>query len=148
MGASFHTAVLAVAMLFCFGSAHAAKLQRAVQPARSTLAVAQPQDVDGIAEARLIEVYTLIGKAQNREALVKATKLVEDLPNFQLAQLVYGDLLAARTRPVKTMGDVPEDVVRSASSAGSALSELREESVLRTRALRERPVDGFIPSQI
>lgn len=98
----------------------------------------------GVAEARLIEVYGLVGRGQNREALAKAQRLVEDLPTFQLAQLVYGDLLAAQTRPVKTVGDVPEEM---AKSAAGALSELREESARRIKALKERPVPGTIPSQ-
>jgi murein L,D-transpeptidase YafK len=99
---------------------------------------------DGVAEARLIEIYTLISKAQNREALERATELVNDVPHFQLAQLVFGDLLAARTRPVKAFGDVPETI---AKSAPSALNELREESLRRIKALRERPPAGMIPSQ-
>jgi L,D-transpeptidase YnhG len=100
--------------------------------------------VDGVAEARLIEVYNLIGKAQNREALAKAALLVDDLPNFQLAQLVYGDLLAARTRPVKMLGDVQGTLSQGASGN---LNELREESSRRIKALRERPPPGTIPSQ-
>jgi murein L,D-transpeptidase YafK len=99
---------------------------------------------NGMTEARLIEVYNLIGRGLNRDALAKAQKLVEDQPNFQLAQLVYGDLLAARTRPVKAVGDVPDDI---AKSAGSVLGELRDESARRIKALKERPVPGTIPSQ-
>ncbi|OOV08801.1 hypothetical protein RF819_20865 [Rhodoferax fermentans] len=38
--------------------------------------------VDGEAEARLIEVYRMIGAANSRDALRKAEKLVEDYPNF------------------------------------------------------------------
>lgn len=102
------------------------------------------KSADGVAEARLIEIYKLIGNAQNREALAKAGKLVEDLPSFQLAQLVYGDLLTAQTRALKNFGDVPDT---SARLAGTALSELREESVRRIRALRERPTPGTVPSQ-
>jgi murein L,D-transpeptidase YafK len=101
-------------------------------------------DTDGVAEARLIEIYKLIGQANNREALKKADRLVEEFPSFQLAQLVHGDLLAGQTRPIKTFGDVP-DVM--ASSASAALAELREESQRRVRALRERPTAGTIPSQ-
>jgi murein L,D-transpeptidase YafK len=101
-------------------------------------------DADGVAEARLIEIYRLIGRARHREALAKATTLVQDLPNFQLAQLVYGDLLAARAHGIKTFGDVPE---RIANNAGSTLDELREESQRRILALRERPPPGAIPSQ-
>ena len=99
---------------------------------------------DGVAEARLIEIYTLISKAQNREAFEKASALVNEVPHFQLAQLVYGDLLAARTRPVKAFGDVPEPM---AKSAPTALNELREESRRRIKALRERPPAGMVPSQ-
>lgn len=99
---------------------------------------------DGLAEARLIEVYRLIGQSRNHEALVKAEQLVKAVPNFQLAQLVYGDLLTARTRPLMVFGDVPE---ASAHSAGTVLNELREESLQRINALRERPPAGTAPSQ-
>lgn len=102
------------------------------------------KDRDGVAEARLIEIYNLIGSGRSREALANAAKLTQDLPNFQLAQLVYGDLLNARTRSVKSMGDVPEDIARH---AGGTLAELRDESRRRILALRERPPAGSIPSQ-
>lgn len=100
------------------------------------------KDTDGVAEARLIAIYKLIGQARNREALANATRLVEDYPNFQLAQLVYGDLLAARMRPIKAFGDVPQELASSAN-----LAELREESLRRVRALRERPAPGTVPAQ-
>ncbi len=99
---------------------------------------------DGEAEARLIEVYRLVGSGQARQALAQAQALVTDHPNFQLAQLVYGDLLAAQARPLRALGDVPE----AAGAAGAQLlAELREESQLRIRALKERPPAGTIPSQ-
>ncbi|WP_457280266.1 L,D-transpeptidase family protein [Polaromonas sp. P5_D5] len=98
----------------------------------------------GEAEARLIEIYKLIGQANSREALRKAEGLVKDHPNFQLAQLVYGDLLAGFTRPVRTPGDVPD---AAAKAAAALLAELRQESLLRLRALRERPAPGLVPSQ-
>jgi murein L,D-transpeptidase YafK len=102
------------------------------------------KDTDGVAEARLIEIYKLVGQGKNRDALAKADRLVAEFPSFQLAQLVHGDLLAAQTRPIKAFGDVPDTVART---AGTALSELREESQRRVRALRERPKEGSIPSQ-
>lgn len=98
----------------------------------------------GDAEARLIEVYRLIGQARGRHALAKAEALVEDHPNFQLAQLVYGDLLSAQTRPVRAIGDVSEAAAKSNSLL---LAALRDESQLRMRALRERPPADTIPSQ-
>ena len=99
---------------------------------------------DGQAENRLIEIYRLIGQAKPREALQKAESLVNEHPNFQLAQLVYGDLLAGRTRPLRSLGDVPDE---AAKAAAPMLAELRQESELRLRALRERPSPGMVPSQ-
>ena len=99
---------------------------------------------DGDAEARLIDIYKLIGQANGRQALAKAEALVRDHPNFQLAQLVYGDLLASQSRPLRAVGDVPDT---AAASGAQMLAELREESQLRIRALRERPPPGTIPAQ-
>ena len=87
-------------------------------------------------EARLLEVYKLMAQGNPRQALDLAEKLVIDVPNFQLAQLVYGDLLAARTRTLKSMGDVPP---ASANAGAVALSELKEESQRRVLAAKERP---------
>ncbi|EJL79785.1 hypothetical protein PMI15_03980 [Polaromonas sp. CF318] len=100
---------------------------------------------DGEAEARLIEIYKLIGQAAPREALRKAESLVKDHPNFQLAQLVYGDLLAGFTRPLRAPGDLPE--ITASKTVAPQLAELRQESLLRLRALRERPAPGTVPSQ-
>ena len=97
------------------------------------------------AEARLIAIYKLIGQARTREALPLAERLVREHPNFQLAQLVYGDLLTAQLRPVRALGDVPDT---TAKAAALQLAELRKESQLRLQALRERPAAGLIPSQL
>jgi murein L,D-transpeptidase YafK len=86
----------------------------------------------------------LVAKSESRQALEQAQSLVRDYPNFQLAQLVYGDLLSARIRQVHTVGDVPQPVSKEAATA---LGDLRDESQLRLRALRERPPAGAVPSQ-
>lgn len=122
----------------------ASTLAWAGPPARKHAPPVRPQPRDGQAEARLIEIYKLIGQAQSRQALAKAEALVRDHPNFQLAQLVYGDLLTAQTRPVRTLGDVPEP---AAKMGMQVLADLREESQLRLRGLRERPPEGAIPAQ-
>jgi L,D-transpeptidase YnhG len=96
------------------------------------------------AEARLIQIYQTIGRAKTREALLMADQLAKDYPNFALAQLVLGDLLSTQTRPIKSMGDIPEAATRAAPGV---LVELREESLLRLKALRERPPVGMVPSQ-
>jgi len=97
------------------------------------------------AEARLIDIYKLIGQAKTREALPLAERLVREHPNFQLAQLVYGDLLSAQLRSVRVLGDVPDT---TAKTAALQLAELRKESQLRLQALRDRPTPGLIPSQL
>jgi murein L,D-transpeptidase YafK len=122
-------------------TAHAAPQRK---PAPQRAPAPAPQVRDGETEARLIEIYKLIGQAQTRQALAKAETLVKEHPNFQLAQLVYGDLLTMQQRPVRSFGDVPDT---TAKSGAQMLSELREESQLRMRALRERPPADAIPAQ-
>ena len=99
---------------------------------------------DGETEARLIDIYQLVGRGDMRSALARAESLVDDHPNFQLAQLLYGDLLAGQTRPIRALGDVPDTM---AQAAATQLAALRQESLLRLKALRERPAPGLIPSQ-
>lgn len=121
-------------------SSKPAKGKRAIHKAQAPTPAA---NYAGAAEARLIEVYRLTAAARVRDALKQARSLVADYPNFQLAQLVYGDLLAAHARPVSMVGDVPTNMARAAQPV---LTELREESVMRLKALRERPPAGHIPS--
>ncbi|QHE88939.1 L,D-transpeptidase family protein [Hydrogenophaga sp. BPS33] len=98
----------------------------------------------GQAEARLIEIYQLIGQARHREALQQAEALVQAHPNFQLAHLVLGDLLSLQTRPLRQWGDVPDT---TAMAAAAQLDALREESRRRLQALTERPPEGSVPQQ-
>lgn len=121
----------------------AAQKKASAKSKHKRVIVESPVD-SGLAEARLIEVYQLVAKAQSREALTRADSLVRDYPNFQLAQLVYGDLLSTRVREVKMLGDVQE---LGSKTATAVLGELRDESQKRLSALRERPPAGAIPSQ-
>lgn len=98
----------------------------------------------GHAEYRLIRVYQAIRAGDSRQALDLAERLARDHPNFQLAQLVLGDLLTLRTRPIRTLGDVPDI---EAQAAAAQLESLREESRRRIRALTERPPEGRVPRQ-
>lgn len=125
-------------------SANPIKTIPAQKPAVSPASKNPAKDDSGAAEARLIEVYGLIGRGENRAALLKAERLAAEFPTFQLAQLVYGDLLASRVRQVTTLGDVPPAMAKSASEA---LKELREESSKRVKALKERPPTGMVPAQ-
>ncbi|MET3497313.1 murein L,D-transpeptidase YafK [Variovorax boronicumulans] len=121
-------------------AAAAAKTSAASKPSRKSAAL---QEANG-AEARLIAVYELFGRGQARPALAKARELVRDYPNFQLAQLVYGDLLAAQVPPTNAM---PDSAGIARLRGNPAMTELHEESRRRLQALRDRPPPGTVPSQ-
>lgn len=57
-----------------------------------------------------------------------------------MAHLVHGDLLSSLIRPLQKLGDVPH-------TATPELNDLREESLQRIKALKERPPADSIPSQ-
>ncbi|WP_369654719.1 murein L,D-transpeptidase family protein [Variovorax sp. V213] len=122
------------------GTANAA---RGSTPRKAAASSAALQEANG-AEARLIAVYELFGRGQARPALAKARDLVRDYPNFQLAQLVYADLLATQVPPAHAFSDA-SGIARLRSDP--AMAELREESQRRLQALRDRPPAGTVPSQ-
>ncbi len=99
-------------------------------------------------EARLIEIYRLIGQARIREALGRAETLVRDLPHFHLGQLVYGDLLMAQTARLSPDGHLHRPVVGTQNSSTEALAQLELEAARRLQALRETPPQGTIPRQL
>lgn len=141
-------AVLAVTLSLSLGATqtHTKTTQKSrPKPAPVPVAAAPAKtSAQGAAEARLIAIYRLIGQGNTLGALRQAEQLVKDYPAFALAQLVYGDLLTARTRPIRDFGDVsPEQ--RKAGDA--TLSDLKNESLLRLKALRERPPAGSVPAE-
>jgi hypothetical protein len=95
------------------------------------------------AEARLIEIYRLIGAAESHDALAHAEALVNDSPNFQLAQLVYGDLLVSQGASLDGFGSGSATLGPAASAP---LSQLQHEAVKRLQALRAAPPTGTVPS--
>ena len=135
-------ALLLFIALPCSAKSHHAKAP--AHAAKATKATSVATADDGVAETRLVEALKLISAGHMQAAQEKVEKIVQDYPNFQLAQLVRGDLLVARMRPVNALGDVPPDL---AAANGSALGGLRDESKKRLNALTERPRAGTIPSQ-
>lgn len=121
--------------------AAAPEAKTAARPARRAAA---PLQEASNAEARLIAVYEMFGRGQTRPALAKARDLVRDYPNFQLAQLVYGDLLAAQVPPSNAL---PDTASIAKMRGNPAMADLHEESKRRLQALRERPPANAIPSQ-
>lgn len=97
-------------------------------------------------EARLISIYRAIGAGDRKGALALARALTVDVPNFQLGQLVYGDLLLAGQRPLADFGSVPAAL--PALDRRGQLDELRDEARRRLAALKEMPPPGYVPRQV
>ena len=110
----------------------------------STTASAPQKPNTPAAETRLIEILKLIAAGQTRTALTQAQSLVEDVPTFHLGQLVYADLLTARTQKISTMGAAPGGL---SALAPQRLEQLRTEAERRLAASRERPPAGALPAQ-
>ena len=150
VGPSTRRRIAACALLLA-GLLSAAQAQ-GPKPRRAASAPPQPTPAahqrDGEAETRLLAVYQLIGQGRQREALAQAESLARDYPTFQLAQLAVGDLLMARTRPIRRMGDIaPEPDSARSIQAATVLEELRTESRQRVDAQRSRPPAGSMPAQ-
>lgn len=154
--------------LICFGMACLANPGYAYRAkpvvAKSSVPAAQPALG---AEGRLLNIYALIGQGRSREALLLADKLALDFPNFRLVQLVRGDLLLAQSRPLPQFAAVPQEINQQKKAQLQQLSpslaiaeingqknlilqpatleELREEAMLRMRALREQPPSNSLP---
>ncbi|SHN14444.1 L,D-transpeptidase family protein [Rhizobacter sp. OV335] len=134
------------ALPVCLALQWAAGVAVAAPPAALKPAVARSGVASAPAspEARLIEVYQLIHDGDARTALARAEALTRDVPNFQLAQLVYGDLLLARRQPLEAMGAAPPEL---AASSPDQLAQLRQEATVRLAALTERPPADAVPRQ-
>ena len=101
----------------------------------------------GSPESRLIAIYRLIGAQQTDLAIDAAASLTHDVPGFRLAQLVYADLLSARS------GNAGFGAANAASAGASApaiateVAELRDEAMQRLHALQERPPANQVPAE-
>ena len=82
-------------------------------------------------------VKTLIEIRNNRleAALAEVEKVIQSYPNFRLAHLIKGDLLLARSRPLRELGEAP-------NAPRDRIEDLRDEARARlARYQFERPAD-------
>jgi murein L,D-transpeptidase YafK len=91
-------------------------------------------------DAQLIEIYKELNADHLDVAQAKADALVRAYPNFRLGQMLRGDLLLMHTHTVASFGPAngPED----------KLKDLRDEAIVRLKALRERPDPNLVPSAV
>ncbi|MCB1959134.1 MAG: L,D-transpeptidase family protein [Rhodocyclaceae bacterium] len=88
-------------------------------------------------EADLQRVFEAIEANRLDEALNRTDALIAVYPKFRLAHLIQGDLLLARTRPLRGFGDAPAD--------NAEIDGLRAEAIARLRAYRDRPHTNYVP---
>lgn len=94
-------------------------------------------------EARLIQIYRAIA-AGDPQALSLAAALVRDVPGFQLGQLVYGDLLLARSGSFPSFSNTTD----GPPAVRGQLQKLRAEAQRRLGSLQEMPPAGAVPEQV
>jgi murein L,D-transpeptidase YafK len=89
-------------------------------------------------EALLNQAFEEINGNRLDAALATIDRLLALKPQFRLAHLVKGDLLLARARAIRTLGN-------AANAPRDRLDDLREEAIARLNAYRERPQTDSVP---
>jgi murein L,D-transpeptidase YafK len=93
---------------------------------------------DSAPEETLARIFAEIEGKRLNNALQLTEALIRQHPNYRLANLIKGDLLLARTQPIRTFGalsDAPADKV----------ADLRAEAIARLKAYRDKPPADFVP---
>jgi len=98
---------------------------------------AQALSVENV-EPRLVAAIDKINQQDIDSALSDVKKLVEDSPTFDLAQLVYADLLMAKAGQFKK-------VELEASGASTRVNALRQEAKVRWTRYQEKLGQGYLP---
>lgn len=91
-------------------------------------------------EALLLNSLQQIGSTKTGDAEASLLALTKQQPDFKLAQLVYGDMLAARGAPLSNVG--------SRLSADSEVSSLISEAKARVQAQLEHPGLERLPESL
>src|SRR5574343_2035210 len=89
-------------------------------------------------EETLARIFAEIEGNRLNNALQLTEALIRQHPNYRLANLIKGDLLLARTQPIRSFGalsDAPADKV----------ADLRAEALARLKAYREKPPAESVP---
>jgi murein L,D-transpeptidase YafK len=122
----------ALCIALCIPSPAGAMSGKPVQPPART-AAATPSAMEP--EALLVKTLHAIQSNQLDVALAEVEQVIVAYPNFRLAHLIKGDLLLARSQPLKTMGGATGVPLER-------LADLREEARARlARQQHERPGD-------
>ncbi|MBI4938177.1 MAG: L,D-transpeptidase family protein [Nitrosomonadales bacterium] len=88
-------------------------------------------------EALLVESMLSVSSSKLDTALSEVDSLLKINPKFKLAQLIRGDVLLARARPLDTLGNVP--------GAEERLEDFRDEARARLQRFNEQPPTALAP---
>jgi murein L,D-transpeptidase YafK len=91
-------------------------------------------------EAMLVEALIDIRNNRLGAALERVDALLAVKPDFRLAQLVKGDLLMARARPIPTLG--------AADAPADRLNDLRDEARARLTRYTLQPPKDYVPKYL
>ncbi|MBF0144314.1 MAG: L,D-transpeptidase, partial [Magnetococcales bacterium] len=92
-------------------------------------------------EQQFLAGIEAISANQLDEAVGRFSRLSQEMPDFRLANLVYGDLLMAKAAPLRGEG-------RSLLLEGGEAAPLLDEARSRLTHWRERPVPGTLPVEL
>ncbi len=88
-------------------------------------------------EALLVESMLSVSNNKLDVALNEVDSLLKINPNFKLAQLIRGDLLLARARPLSDFGNAPD--------AAARMEDFRDEARVRLHRFQEQSPATLIP---
>ncbi|MEC5388048.1 L,D-transpeptidase family protein [Uliginosibacterium sp. H3] len=93
---------------------------------------------DAGADATISLVMRDINDNKLDAALARTENLLKLYPNFRLAHLIRGDLLTARTAPLRSFGGASD-------APAGRISDLRDEAIARIRGYTNRPQQAVVP---
>lgn len=108
------------------------------KPMHATRGVEQRLTLGEGPEAVLGSILRDISANRIAAATEQLDRLLEANPNFRLAQLIKGDLLMARARPISTIGSAPD-------APAEKVSDLREEALVRLQRLQTPAPTDRVP---
>ncbi len=113
-----------------------------------------------VLEVMLMQAISDIRHGKLQAAERSIDQIIALYPNYRLAHLIKGDLLLARSRPLSTLGQVPEDTLRQQvpvplpfqprrpqfQAASEALQDLRAELQARLARLPDASLRNKVPA--
>jgi len=109
--------------------------------AASTKGEAPPKATVSDPESLVVQALSAIGRSDLKRAQISIDKALSINPNFQLAQLIKGDLLLARAQPITNVGN-------ALNAPPQKIEDLRAEAKARVARQNHQPPAGTIPKYL